>query len=135
MPVSKDHQSKKSAGVASPFAKPIQASADRRRRRFPRYRSDFPVAVTRLLESDYKRSEGQCRDLSIAGIGVLLAEELTMGAVLSLAFTLPGLRAGWEVRVVVRHRRGYHYGLEFLSLRSEQSEVLADYLTKLERVD
>jgi c-di-GMP-binding flagellar brake protein YcgR len=91
--------------------------------------------VTRLLESGYKRSEGQSKDLSAAGIGVLLAEEIPMGAVLSLNFRLPTLNASWEVRAVVRHRRGYHYGLEFLSLTPAQRELLANYLTDLERVD
>jgi len=41
----------------------------------------------------------------------------------------------WQVRAVVRHRRRYHYGLEFLSLSQDQSTLLAAYLAGLERAD
>ena len=121
--------------MAAPVRKPITIEPDRRRRRFPRYRTHFPVAVELLLEKGYKRLDGQCNDLSIAGIGALLTEEVAMGEVLALTFSLPVSTAVWQVRAVVRHRRRYHYGLEFLSLSREQSTLLAAYLAGLERVD
>ena len=110
-------------------------SPDRRRRRFARYRADFPVAVTLLVDNRYKRLDGHCRDLSEAGIGILLAAELKGGEVASLNFSLPESAQPWEVRAVVRHRRGYHYGFEFLSLASEQTCSLMAYLNGKERAD
>jgi len=121
--------------LAAPGRKHITTETDRRHRRFPRYRTNFPVAVELLLEKGYKRLDGQCKDLSIAGIGALLAEELAMGEVLALTFSLPASSVVWHVRTVVRHRRRYHHGLEFLSLSQEQSTLLAAYLAGLERAD
>jgi c-di-GMP-binding flagellar brake protein YcgR len=108
---------------------------DRRRRRHPRYRSDFRIAVSHLLASQYQRIQGHCRDLSEAGIGILLAAELNVGEVAGLNFLLPGSTTPWEVRAVVRYRRGYHYGFEFLSLKSEQQESLKSYVKGLEPMD
>jgi hypothetical protein len=91
--------------------------------------------VSHLLGNDYQKIEGHCRDLSQAGIGILLAAELSGGEVTGLTFSLPGSDIPWEVRAVVRYRRGYHYGFEFLSLAGEQQEVLKSYLRGLEPMD
>lgn len=71
----------------------------------------------------------------MAGIGVLLAAELNLGEVVALAFAPPGSSESWELRAVLRHRRGYHYGFEFLSLSGQQGDVLRKYLPGLERAD
>jgi PilZ domain len=115
--------------------KPATNQADRRRRRHPRYRGNFRVTVTYLLENHYQKLEGHCRDLSEAGIGILLAAELNGGEVAGLSFTLTGSAPPWEVRAVVRYRRGYHYGFEFLALTGEQQESLKTYLKSLEPID
>ena len=107
----------------------------RRLRRTPRYRSSFPVLVKLLAAGRYESLQAHCKDLSEAGIGVLLAAELASGEVVSLNFTLPGLPIPWEVRSVLRHRRGYHYGFEFFSLTSEQTGVLKQLIHGLERAD
>ena len=119
-------------------AKPGRAFTNtpgRRLRRNPRYRSSFPVLVTLLAAGRYESLQAHCKDLSEAGIGVLLAAELASGEVVSLNFTLPGLPIPWEVRSVLRHRRGYHYGFEFFSLTSEQTGVLKQLIHGLERAD
>ena len=119
-------------------AKPGRAftsAPGRRLRRNPRYRSSFPVLVTLLAADRYERLEAHCKDLSEAGIGVLLAAELASGEVVSLNFTLPGLPNPWDVRGVLRHRRGYHYGFEFFSLTGEQTSILKQLIHGLERAD
>jgi len=120
-----------SASTAKPAPHPI----DRRRRRHTRYRANFRVAVSYFLESDYHKLEGHCRDLSEAGIGILLAAELRCGDVVGLSFSLPGISFSWELRAVVRYRRGYHYGFEFLALTPEQREDLKRYIKDLEPGD
>jgi hypothetical protein len=107
----------------------------RRLRRYPRYRSTFPVLVTLLAAGRYQRLNAHCKDLSGNGIGVLLAAELRSGEVVSLTFTLPDLSEPWEIRGVLRHRRGYHYGFEFLSLSPEQASFLKQHIQGLERAD
>ena len=110
--------------------KAMHRPADRRRRRHLRYHADFPILVTLLGGDGYRRLDAHCKDLSVAGIGMLIAEELLVGEVVSLEFSLPGASERWEVRGVLRHRRGYHYGFEFLSLTRQQSETLSTFLQK-----
>jgi hypothetical protein len=109
--------------------------ADRRRRRHPRYSADFRVTVSHLLENRYQKLEGHCRDLSQAGIGLLLAADLNGGEVVDLSFSLPGSTPRWEVRGVVRYRSGYQYGFEFLCLTSEQRQWLMNHFEGLEAID
>jgi len=112
-------------------AKPL----DRRRRRHPRYRADFRLSVNHLLGDRYQNVEGHCRDVSEAGLGILLAAELSIGEVVDLGVTFPGSDKTWELRAVVRYRRGYQYGFEFLSLMTEQRESVMTFLDGREQVD
>jgi hypothetical protein len=115
--------------------KPAKKQLDRRRRRHPRYHADFRVTVSYLLGNHYQKLEGHCRDLSEAGIGILLATEMNVGEVVGLNFSLPGSPLSWQVRAVVRYRRGYQYGFEFLSLTEEQQTLLDNYFDGLEPID
>jgi c-di-GMP-binding flagellar brake protein YcgR len=121
--------------MTAPTRKTVESKIDRRRRRHPRYRVDFRVNANYLEGSGYKKIEGHCRDLSEAGIGVLVAAELNNGEVVGISFSLPGDHSAWELRGVVRYRRGYHYGFEFLSLTNEQRETLKSYLVDKEEMD
>jgi c-di-GMP-binding flagellar brake protein YcgR len=120
--------------MSSSAPKSVVSNPDRRRRRYPRYRTDFRVSVTLFRDNSYEKIDGHCRDLSEAGIGILLAAELIDGEVASLNFTLPGT-GEWTLRAVVRHRRGYQYGFEFLSFSADQKKLLAGYMKGLERAD
>ena len=115
--------------------KAFKIATGRRQRRYPRYRSEFPVTVTLLSEGKHESLSGHCKDLSEAGIGVLIAAELKLGEVAALAFSVPRIPEPWDVRAVLRHRRGYHYGFEFLSLSDHQNRRLAGYLPGLDRAD
>ena len=86
-----------------------------------------------LAEHGYQHFQGQCQDLSEAGIGVLVAAELNPSEVVTLNFTLSSLL--FEVRAVVRHRRTCRYGLEFLALSPEQKMLLGDYVRSLAAAD
>ncbi|MFZ0770669.1 MAG: PilZ domain-containing protein [Candidatus Sulfotelmatobacter sp.] len=121
--------------MSSSTPKAATNAVDRRRRRSPRYRGDFRVTVSHLLGIQYQRLEGHCRDLSKAGIGILLAAELNGGDVVNLSFALPGSALPWDVRAVIRYRRGCQYGFEFLSLTHEQQVSLESYLEGLEPID
>jgi hypothetical protein len=54
---------------------------------------------------------------------------------MGLGFLLPGEAVGFDVRAVVRHRRGYQYGFEFLSLSPEQRDLLERFFQGLQPVD
>lgn len=121
--------------MSSQPGKALKRASPRLQRRHPRYRSEFPVTVTLFTGEERQHLDAHCRDLSAAGIGVLVAAELSLGEVVSLGFSLPGVPQPWDIRAVLRHRRGYHYGFEFFSLSDQQGEALAGYLPGLERAD
>lgn len=116
-------------------ARAPNSSDDRRRRRYPRFCAEFPVTVLLLSGSRYQTLEGHCKDLSEAGIGLLLAFELGVKEVVSLKLRLPNTTEEWQVSAVLRYRRGYHYGFEFLSLTESRRQSLRDYIQQLQRAD
>lgn len=121
--------------MAPQAVKAAKRAPERRQRRYPRYRAEFPVTLTLLSSAGRQSRAAHCKDLSVAGIGLLIAEELNLGEVVALAFAPPGSSEPWELRAVLRHRRGYHYGFEFLSLSEQQGDVLRKYLPGLEPAD
>jgi PilZ domain-containing protein len=120
---------------STPGRAPSGAQNRQRRRRYPRYRCEFPVALTLLSGAQHLHFDAHCRDLSEAGIGVLLAAELAPGEVAKLTFTIPEIARPWLVRAVLRHRRGFHYGFEFLSLSPDEAGALKSYLATRDRAD
>ena len=108
---------------------------ERRYRRYPRYRTEFPVTAALLSGNQYEKLDAHCKDISEAGIGLLIAAELPVGEVVSMTFCLPGVNETWDLRAVMRHRRGFHYGFEFLSLGENRLAVLKNYLQRLTRAD
>jgi len=116
-------------------AKAPNRVADRRQRRYPRFRSEFPVTVSLFSGREHENLNAHCRDLSQGGIGMLIAADLNVGEVASLVFSLPTVPQPWNLRAVLRCRRGYQYGFEFLALSPQQSQALAEYFPTLERSD
>jgi hypothetical protein len=107
----------------------------RRQRRFTRHRVEFQVTLSHFLGDNYAKFDGHARNLSMSGIGILLAAELNSSEVVKLSFRIPALSAPWEVNAVVRYRRGYQYGLEFVSLSEEQQSELEKVLKKSKAAD
>ena len=118
-------------------ARPARAKVkdERLHRKYPRFRTGFPVGLCLLTDGQYRNLQGHCKDLSGAGIGVLISTELKIGEVASLSFCLPGTQQSCEIRAVLRHRHGHHYGFEFLSLSSLQDRLIQQHLKGLDRVD
>jgi len=105
---------------------------NRRVRRHLRYTCNFPVTVTLFAGDSYRRLDAHCKNLSEAGMGILLAQELVAGEVVSLKFSFPESSQEWEPRAVLRHGRGYHYGLEFISLTTELSRAIRRFVQGLD---
>lgn len=116
-------------------AKAPRPEAGRRQRRHPRYLCEFSINLTLFSGTKHQQFEARGKDLSEAGLGALIAHDIPIGEVVSLAFSLPESAVPWTVRAVMRQRRGYHYGFEFLALSAEQTEELKGYLPKLKRAD
>jgi len=131
----KDSKAEGRTSMSAVTGKAVKRSTERRMRRHPRYRCEFPVTLTLFSGDRHETLSAHCRDLSEAGIGILVASDLQLGEVVSLTFLLPGLARSWETRAVLRHRRGYHYGFEFLSISPQENKMLKSYLPVLNRAD
>jgi hypothetical protein len=120
--------------MPSSHAKPALKHPERRRRRHIRFFCDFAITLICFHGDKYQTLQGRARDLSKAGIGLLIAAELKVGDVVELKFTLPGSTRTWKIRAVTRYGRGCQYGFEFLSLLDEQSGLLQTFLKTLQPI-
>ncbi len=104
--------------------KPRQAKQPIEMRRYPRYRLEVRVTVTVARPQGRVSLWGRCADISEGGLGCTLAGELLEGESVNLEFMLPLEPQPLKARAVVRHRAGFHYGLEFVLLTPEQEDSI-----------
>ena len=83
-------------------------------RRHPRYKMEVEVLI-------YPRNSQVVRshsvDISESGISVMLREEVPVGEVVRLEFTLP--TGDVEIHALVRQRNAFRYGFQFLEAISQ----------------
>jgi hypothetical protein len=83
-------------------------------RRWQRYRLNVPIRLIHAHEGTSKIMSGRGNDVSEGGVLVFAGLELKTGDEVSIEFTPPFSAGPVRARGVVRHRRGYNYGIEFL---------------------
>jgi c-di-GMP-binding flagellar brake protein YcgR len=105
------------------------------RRRHSRHRADFPLKATSLREDGYADIRGRCSDIGTGGMGAVLTAEIPSGEVVSLEFSLPVCSQAFAVRAIVRYRRGFMHGMEFIGLSPEQQSDIHGFCASLEVVD
>jgi PilZ domain len=62
--------------------------------------------------------------VSMGGMAAYIAAELVMGETIELDVTLPYSTCALRLRVVVRSRRGYQYGVEYVNVTSASSAAI-----------
>ena len=87
-------------------------------RRWQRYRLSVPIRLIHVNEGISKIMSGRGNDMSEGGVLVFAGMELKTGDEVSIEFTPPFSAGPVRAKGVVRHRRGYNYGIEFV-LESE----------------
>ena len=105
------------------------------RRRHSRHRANFPIRASALREEGYIETQGRCSDIGHGGMGAVLTSEVQTGEVLSLQFAVPSTSEVLEIRAIVRYRRGFMHGLEFLGLSPDQQSSIDSYCLDLEPAD
>jgi len=65
--------------------------------------------------------QGHSVDISESGISAMLREEVSVGAVVRLEFTLPPGHV--DILAVVRHRNAFRYGFQFVEISSGQDII------------
>jgi len=91
-------------------------------RRWQRYRLNLPIRIIFSKDGTTKIMAGRGNDMSEGGILVFAGLELQTGDEVSIECTTPFASGPVRARGVVRHRRGYNYGIEFLLDTKEDQE-------------
>jgi hypothetical protein len=110
--------------TSSYLEKALQIKQRTWQRRYARHRVDLPVKARVLRAEGYVEVLGRCSDVGRGGMGIVLTAKVAAGEVLSLEFHLPGRTEASLVRAIVRYRKGFIHGVEFLGLSAEQQEMI-----------
>jgi hypothetical protein len=100
------------------------ARAQRRLRRYSRYRFDVRVQLSVFRDGQTSTYWGRTSELGQDGIGATLSGELQSGEVVALEFPIPLPPNLMKVRAVVRYSEGLRCGFEFLVVTEEQRLLL-----------
>jgi|HubBroStandDraft_6_1064221.scaffolds.fasta_scaffold92050_2 hypothetical protein len=127
-----NQSNRRPALMKSAHQEKVQSSRQRGwHRRFQRHRSDFPVRAVLLREDGYTEILGRCGDIGHGGLGAVLTEEIPKDEVLSLELSLPECDKPIVVRAIVRYRKGFLHGFEFLGLAAEQQSAVDAFCAAL----
>lgn len=83
-------------------------------RQWQRYRLNLPVRMIVSRDGITRILEGRAQDMSQGGLLVFAGVELKTGDGIFVEFTAPYSGEPLRAPGIVRHRRGYNYGIEFL---------------------
>jgi PilZ domain-containing protein len=91
-------------------------------RRWQRYRLNIPIRLIYTHEGTSKIVSGRGNDMSEGGVLVFAGLELKAGDDVTIEFTPPFAVGPVRAKGIVRHRRGYNYGVEFIQETAEEKE-------------
>ena len=83
-------------------------------RRWQRYRLNIPIRLIYTHDGSTKIMSGRGNDMSEGGVLVFAGLELKTDDEVQIEFTPPFSAGPVRAKGVVRHRRGYNYGIEFI---------------------
>lgn len=98
-------------------------SADHGERRCPRAIFSVPIKVRMLMPGGVRTTRGVSLDISEAGLGALIQNELKPGDVIEIDLKLPAQEL--TAIAIVRHSSNVRSGFEFLGLTAEERQQLA----------
>ncbi len=103
----------------------------KRARRWRRLHLDVPIRV--IVHGPNKTSVivGRGNELNEGGMALTAGVELNLGDKTELEFTPPYSGMPIRIRGVVRNRKGYRYGMEFLAEDPQESEQVDRWRTML----
>ncbi len=102
------------------LARPVPSF--RELRRWPRLKIHVPVTVILRKPNKTVYVDGRGHDLNEGGIAVFAGTELSIGQEVEISFTPPYRGEPLTARTVIRNRRGYVYGMEFLVENKDDAE-------------
>ena len=96
-------------------------------RRWQRYRLNLPIRLIFTHDGTTKYMSGRGNDMSEGGVLVFAGMELKTGDEVSIEFTPPFASGPVRAKGVVRHRRGYNYGIEFVTDTAADKEQIEKF--------
>ncbi len=93
-------------------------------RRWQRLRLDIPVCLITGTPDRVLFISARFKDVSEDGVAIFAGAELAIDSEVQLEFTPPSDQGPLRVRAIVRNRRDYAYGLEFLPRDARETETL-----------
>lgn len=106
------------SGVSSPmFEEPS-------RRAFRRHHLNVPLDLIALRSGIPEDLPGRCTDISEAGLGAVVAGELSSGQQVAIELRLPRVAVPVRARAIVRHQARLQCGLELVGLSPDQKDMI-----------
>src|SRR5579864_5816039 len=99
-------------------------------RRWQRYRLNLPIRLIVTREDSTRIADGRANDISEGGMLIFAGMELRSEDKVMVEFTPPYSSDPIRAPGIVRHRRGYNYGVEF-SPATEVDEQETERLRKM----
>jgi c-di-GMP-binding flagellar brake protein YcgR len=100
-------------------------------RRWERHRLQLPVRLVVTKDKRTHITSGRALDISDGGVLIFAGTELKPAESVLVEFTPPYASEALRARGVVRHRRGYNYGIEFLSSSADEAEHIERFRAML----
>jgi hypothetical protein len=113
--------------MAQPQLAAQAVQAFRTLRRWPRLKIHVPVTVVVRKQEKTVFIQARGQDLNEGGIGVFVGTELRVGELVEISFTPPYQGNPMTARTVIRDRRGYTYGMEFI-IENKEDEQKVDLI-------
>jgi c-di-GMP-binding flagellar brake protein YcgR len=100
-------------------------------RRWKREKVDIRVRLRRWEEAESAASVMRSSELSEGGMSVYAPDGLEVGTFVMVAFSLPPEEKVLRLRAVVRNRRGFRCGLQFIDPPAAERSEIARYLESI----
>jgi c-di-GMP-binding flagellar brake protein YcgR len=103
-------------------------------RRWKRIKVDVRVKIRRWEEPEDGASVVRTYELSEGGMSVYASESFEIGTVMLVEFSLPNASKAMRMRAVVRNRRGFRCGMQFVEVSAAERDEIVRYLAEMEGV-
>jgi len=93
-------------------------------RRWMRHKMDVRVKIVTKRNGVATATYGQGTDISEGGMSAYISMEIGVGKTLEMELTLPYSQQPLKINAVIRNRRGFCYGMEFVNLAAPEREQI-----------
>src|SRR5258708_6711238 len=96
-------------------------------RLWQRFRLNLPVRLIVSRDNRTRITDGRANDISDGGLLIFAGFELGLGDSVFVEFTPPFSGEAVRAHGIVRHRRGYNYGVQFHSETSAEADQIKKF--------